>query len=174
MRFLNFFDPIALFVVDVTILPPVTLYRIEWIFGQYLLLFLTSLNETKEKSHVYKVQFFCPQKVEKNTHKSCSEKLKSPFFLILPEMPKLPKQKNSCSKMWLKDQLYIELGTKWQQDNNIHNKKNSKLLAYEAACSCFQPKNAWKFDQQNDFTVFFHLKSYYNLRLQFLLFFLWS
>ena len=76
--------------------------------------------------------------------------------------------------MWLKDQLYIELGTKWLQENNIHNKKNSKLLAYEAACSCFQPKNAWKFDQQNDFTVFFHFKSYYDLRLQFLLVFLWS
>ena len=49
--------------------------------------------------------FFCPQKVEKTTLKSCSEKLKSTFFSLLP---KRPKQKNSCSKMWLIDQLYIE------------------------------------------------------------------
>ena len=28
--------------------------------------------------------FFCPQKVEKNTLKSCSEKLKSTFFSLLP------------------------------------------------------------------------------------------
>ena len=48
---------------------------------------------------------------------------------------------------------------------------SSKSQAYEAACSCAQPKNAYKFDQQNDFTVFFHLESYYDLRLQFLLFF---
>ena len=54
--------------------------------------------------------FFCPQKVEKNTLKSCSEKLKSTFFPYCPQQPKQPKQKNSCSKMWLIDQLYIELG----------------------------------------------------------------
>ena len=63
------------------------------------------------------------------------------------------------------DQLYIELGAKWLQDNNMHNKKDNKLLAYEAGCSCLQPKDAWKFDQQNDITVFFHLKSYYDLTL---------
>ena len=50
-------------------------------------------------------------KVEKNTLKSCSEKLKSTFFPLLPELPKQPKQKNSCSKKWLIDQLYIELGS---------------------------------------------------------------
>ena len=53
---------------------------------------------------------FCPQKVEKTTLKSWSEKLKSTFFPLLPELPKRPKQKNSCSKMWPIDQLYIELG----------------------------------------------------------------
>ena len=52
----------------------------------------------------------CPQKVEKNTLKSCSEKLKSTFFPLLSGLPKRPKQKNSCTKMWLKEQLYIELG----------------------------------------------------------------
>ena len=44
---------------------------------------------------------------------------------------------------------------KWLQDNTIHNKKNSELWAYEAADSCAQPKNVWKFDQHNDFTAFF-------------------
>jgi hypothetical protein len=36
----------------------------------------------------------CPQKVEKTTLKSCSEKLKSTFFPLLPAQPKWPKQKN--------------------------------------------------------------------------------
>ena len=34
------------------------------------------------------------------------------FDSLLPAQPKQPKQKNSCSKMWLIDQLYIELGQK--------------------------------------------------------------
>ena len=55
-----------------------------------------------------KIHFFCPQKVEKNTLKSCPEKLKSTFFSLLPAQPKQPKQKNSCSKMWPIDQLYID------------------------------------------------------------------
>ena len=39
-------------------------------------------------------------------------KLKSTFFSLLPAQPKRPKQKNSCSKMWPIDQMYIELGRK--------------------------------------------------------------
>ena len=35
-----------------------------------------------------KKNFFCPQKVGKNTLKSCSEKLKSNFFSLLPGRPK--------------------------------------------------------------------------------------
>jgi hypothetical protein len=34
---------------------------------------------------------FCPQKVQKTTLKSCSEKLKSTFFSLLPDLPKRPK-----------------------------------------------------------------------------------
>ena len=41
---------------------------------------------------------FCPQKVEKPTLKSCSEKLKSTFFSLLPG---LPKQKNYFPKSGL-------------------------------------------------------------------------
>ena len=65
--------------------------------------------------------FFCPQKVEKTTLKSCSEKLKSTFFSLLPAQPKWPKQKNSCSKMWPIEQLYIELGfdTQWSILKNM-------------------------------------------------------
>ena len=61
--------------------------------------------------------FFCPQKVEKTTLKSCSEFLKSTFFPLLPAQPKWPKQKKSCSKMWPIDQLYIELGQKPQKSS---------------------------------------------------------
>ena len=32
------------------------------------------------------------------------------FFSLLPELPKRPKQKNSCSKIWLIHHLYIKLG----------------------------------------------------------------
>ena len=32
------------------------------------------------------------------------------FFPYCPELPIRPKQKNSCSKMWLINQLYIKLG----------------------------------------------------------------
>ena len=54
--------------------------------------------------------YFCPQKVEKTILKSCSEKVKSTFLHLLQAQLKWPKQKNSCSKMWPIDQLYIELG----------------------------------------------------------------
>ena len=36
----------------------------------------------------------------------------SALFFYLPELPKRPKQKISCSKMWLIDHLYVELGDK--------------------------------------------------------------
>ena len=52
--------------------------------------------------------FFCPQKVEKTTLKSCYTQFI--FLYYYPELPKQLKQKNSCSKMWLIDQLYIKLG----------------------------------------------------------------
>ena len=47
-----------------------------------------------------KFNFFCPQKVEKNTLKSLPKKLKSTFFSLLPAQPKQP-------KMWPIDQLYV-------------------------------------------------------------------
>ena len=54
---------------------------------------------------------FLPQKVEKKTPSKVAQKNSNPpLFSLLPELPKRPKQKNSCSKMWLIDQLYIELG----------------------------------------------------------------
>ena len=45
---------------------------------------------------------------QKNPQKLLTDTL---FFLhYCPELPKGPKQKNSCFKMWLIDQLYIKLG----------------------------------------------------------------
>ena len=73
--------------------------------------------------------FFCHQKVEKTTLKSCSEKLKSTFFPLLPAQPKWPKQKNSCSKMWPIDQLYIELGL--YQMRLLFPKRKCKLSGWK-------------------------------------------
>ena len=58
----------------------------------------------------FKKKTIAHKKLKKTTLKSCSEKLKSTFFPLLPAQPKWPKQKNSPSKMWPIDQLYIELG----------------------------------------------------------------
>ena len=40
------------------------------------------------------------------------QKNSNPLFSLLPGLPKWPKQKNLYSKMWLIEQLYIEL--RWQ------------------------------------------------------------
>ena len=53
---------------------------------------------------------FCPQKVEKPPSKVAQKNSNPLFFPYCPELPNRPKQKNSCSKLWLIDQLYIELG----------------------------------------------------------------
>ena len=63
--------------------------------------------------------YFCPQKVEKTILKSCSEKVKSTFLHLLQAQLKWPKQKNSCSKMWPIDQLYLELGLNTTLENKI-------------------------------------------------------
>ena len=47
--------------------------------------------------------FFAPKKLKKPTLKSCSEN--SNTYIFFPYCIELPKQKNSCSKMWLIDQL---------------------------------------------------------------------
>ena len=61
-----------------------------------------------------KFNFFCPQKVEKNTLKSLPKKLKSTFFSLLPAQPKQP-------KMWPIDQLYVNTQLR-------HKSKKSKNL----------------------------------------------
>ena len=55
------------------------------------------------------------EKLKKPPSKNAQKNLNPLFFRYyseLPKQPKQPKQKNSCSKMWLIDQLYIELGWK--------------------------------------------------------------
>ena len=67
---------------------------------------------------------FLPTKSWKTFLKSCSEKLNSTFFPYYPELPERLKQKNSCSKMWLIDQLFIELGHSnyyWWKDRQSYN-----------------------------------------------------
>ena len=54
--------------------------------------------------------FFCPQKVEKTTSKSCLLKQKFRRFRNFSFTAQQPKWQNSCSQMWLIEQLYIELG----------------------------------------------------------------
>ena len=51
--------------------------------------------------------------LKKFTHeklKKTSSKVAQKYSIKDPELPKRPKQKNSCSKIWLIDQLYIKLG----------------------------------------------------------------
>jgi hypothetical protein len=68
-----------------------------------------------------KIIFFCPQKVEKTPSK-VAQKNSNPLFFLTSAQPKHPKQKNSCSKMWPIDQLYID--TQFR-----HKSKKSKNLA---------------------------------------------
>ena len=52
------------------------------------------------------------QKMPTKRWKSHPQKLlRKTQIPLLPGLPKWPKQKNSCSKMWLKEQLYIKLGS---------------------------------------------------------------
>ena len=71
--------------------------------------FLMQLFSAVAKIFLLIFLFFSPQKVKKNTLRSCTETLKSTFFPLLPELLKRPKQKDLCSKMWPINQLYIEL-----------------------------------------------------------------
>ena len=52
-----------------------------------------------------------PTKIWKNHPQKLLRIPQIHFFPLLPAQPKWPKQKNSCSKMWPIDQLYIELGS---------------------------------------------------------------
>ena len=69
----------------------------------------------KENSNNFFKAFLCNFLVRllKRTPSKVAQKNSNPlFFPLLPGLPKQPKQKNSCSKMWLKEQLYIELSQK--------------------------------------------------------------
>ena len=55
------------------------------------------------------------------------KKLAKSISVYCPVVPKRPKQKNSCSKMWLIDQLYIKLGYKvWKLKNNLVRRQSVK------------------------------------------------
>ena len=52
---------------------------------------------------------FVHKKLKKPPSKVAQKNSNPLFFPYCPELPKRPKQKNLCSKMWLIDELYIEL-----------------------------------------------------------------
>jgi len=54
-----------------------------------------------------KNHFFALKKFKKTPSK-VAQKNSNPLFSLLPAQLKHPKQKNSCSKMWPIDQLYID------------------------------------------------------------------
>ena len=72
-------------------------------------------------------KFFCPQKVEKNHPQKLLRISQIQFFSLLP---KLPKQKNLCSKMWPIEQLYIELG--WRASCG-YTKQSISFLSFAIA-----------------------------------------
>ena len=57
-----------------------------------------------------KLNFFAHKKLKKPPSNVAQKNSNPLFFPYCPELPKWPKQKNSCSKLWLIDQWYIELG----------------------------------------------------------------
>ena len=64
---------------------------------------------------VWTLQYFLPTKSRKKHPQKLLKKPQIHFFPHCPELPKRPKRpklKISCSKMWLIDQLFIELGLK--------------------------------------------------------------
>ena len=61
-----------------------------------------------------KKKFFALKKLKKPPSKVAQKNSNPLLFPLLPAQPKWPKQKNSCSKMWPIDQLYIELGIRRQ------------------------------------------------------------
>ena len=80
------------------VLPSPVLFTVDFFIRELLCNFLVRTLQYLKKN--------CPKKVEKNTLKSRSEILKK----NPPQLPKWPKQKNSCSNMQLIDQLYKKLG----------------------------------------------------------------
>ena len=120
-------------------------------------------------------KFFFAHKKLKNTLKSCSENSNPRFFSLLPELPKRPKQKDLCSKMWLIDQLFIELGQKITKSN----KNNLLFHGYKCGIHCFifdwiaffinpKTKNAvnWKYWPNSNF------KTNWKLALEIVLYFI--
>ena len=56
------------------------------------------------------LQYFKKTFAHKKLKKPPSKVAQKYFIFFLHYCPELPKQKNSCSKIWLIDQLYIKLG----------------------------------------------------------------
>ena len=73
---------------------------------------------------IFLAHIFWPTKRWKNYPQKLLRKTQIHFFPYCPELPKRPKQKNSFSKLWLIDQLYIELGLAEMCVKDLWNKLN--------------------------------------------------
>ena len=82
-------------------------FNLKSIFFSY---FLVRVLDLKKK--LLKV-FFCTQKVEKKTPLKVAKKNSIIFLHYCLELPNRPKYQNSSSKMWLIDQLYVKLGSRY-------------------------------------------------------------
>ena len=78
------------------------------------------LDKSRSWEMTKKFIFFALKKLKKHPQK-LPRKTQIHFFSLLPAQPKQPKQKNSCSKMWPIDQLYIDTQLR-------HKSKKSKNL----------------------------------------------
>ena len=96
--------------------------------------------------------FFAHKKLKKPPSKVAQKNSNPLFFPYCPELPKRPKQKNSCSKMWLIDQLYIELGWQCSPSSKKGRRKIVSLLLHvtllhaqwsQNKFSNFRPKPFW-------------------------------
>ena len=85
-----------------------------------------------------KFKKFPTYRVEKTTSKILN--------FIHPELPKWPKQKNSCSKKWLLEQLYIKLGLKPLTYSIV-------LLKYNVIWICVSAFNLQYFDFSSSYII---------------------
>ena len=97
------------------------------------------------------------------------KKLKRRFLISYrPELPNWPKKKNSCSKMWLIDQLYVKLGL--QDSDSCPISKLGPAHEFNGfgklKCYCeFECHQLESFDHKLELAIRFCYNSYWILEL---------
>ena len=84
-----------------------------------------------------------------------AQKNSNPLFPLLPAQPKWPKQKNSCSKMWPIDQLYIELGSNPNLDQEPKSAKLTSKRSSNEKVSTAMTAAEWVWNQRKSFLTTF-------------------